>query len=264
MTSTNWIWGWGEKKEMQITCTFNPTDAEHFLNTDFRVHGDTETQTCLHTTYTDNRFVGEEYKKVFDRLVETNPNYYNIYALGKRWVLEGLVFDNWEIIKEVPEEAKFVCYGQDFWFTNDPSALIGLYLYNNDLILDEVFYERGLMNVYKKEEDKERSIVWLYEKNGVEAYDNIFADSSEPKSIEEIFGEWYNIKPVVKWADSIKYWIDILKQYNKNNSKKRKLTEGIQEICLGEGQERKTFEQTNRRLQSRNRRGKVWGYDVTK
>jgi phage terminase large subunit len=69
---------------MQITCTFNPTDAEHWLNTDFWIHGDTETVTCLHSTYTDNRFVGEEYKKVMDRLVETNRNYYNIYALGQR------------------------------------------------------------------------------------------------------------------------------------------------------------------------------------
>ena len=112
------------KKNMQITCTFNPTDAEHWLNTDFWKNWDTETQTCLHSTYLDNRFIWIEYKSVMDRLMETNINYYNIYALWQRWMLEWLIFDKWEIIKEVPEDARLLCYWLDFWYTNDPTVLL--------------------------------------------------------------------------------------------------------------------------------------------
>lgn len=192
------------KKDMQITCTFNPTDAEHWLNTDFRIHWNTHNQTCLHTTYKDNKRVWEEYAKVMDRLFETNPNYYNIYALWKRGILEGMIFENWTTIKEVPKWAKLLWYWMDFWYTNDPTALIAWYLYNNELILDELIYERWLTNqdIVKKLKD-----IWI----DIEA--EIRADSSEPKSIEEIFREWYNIQPVSKWSDSIIYGIDIMKQY---------------------------------------------------
>jgi len=40
----------------------------------------------------------------------------------------------------------------------------------------------------------------------------IWADSAEPKSIEEIRRAGYNIKPVVKGADSINFGISVLQQ----------------------------------------------------
>jgi len=192
------------KKNMQITASFNPTDAEHWLNTDFWVFGDTAQATCLHSTYKDNIFVGAAYKAVMDRLVDTNRNYYNIYALGQWWVLEGMIFENWDTIQEVPEDAEFIWYGQDFWFTNDPTTLIWLYRYNWKLILDELIYERGLTN---------QDIVKRYKELWIKEDDIIWADSAEPKSIEEINRSWYNIKWVSKGKDSIIYWIDILKQF---------------------------------------------------
>ena len=201
------------KKGMQITCTFNPVDAESWINTTFRVNWSTDDVTCLHTTYSDNRFVGEEYKKVMDRLMDTNQNYYNIYALGKRWVLEWLVFDKWDIVNEVPLEARLLWYWQDFWYTNDPSALVAVYQMDNKLIFDEIFYLKGLTNIHKSEWDKERSIVGQYGLNWINRSVEIFADCSEPKSIEEIGREWWNIKPVVKWPDSIIYGIDVMKSY---------------------------------------------------
>lgn len=191
------------KKHMQITCTFNPTDAEHRLNVDFWVHGNTADVTCLHSTYKDNRFVWDQYAKVMERLKETNPNYYNIYALGQWGVLDWLVFENREIIKDVPEWAKFLWYGQDFWFTNDPSAMVWLYSWNDCIIYDEIFYRTGLTN---------QDIVEIYKEVWIEYHDEIRADSSEPKSIEEINRAWYNIKSVVKWADSINFGINVMKQ----------------------------------------------------
>lgn len=204
------------KNDMQITCSFNPTDAEHFLNTDFRVNGTNEEQTCLNTTYKDNRFIWDEYRKVFDRLYDTNRNFYNIYAEWKRGILEGLVFENWEVAKEIPKDAELICYWLDFWYTNDPTALIGIYLFNNELYFDELIYERGLGNWYKTAQDKEKSIAWRLEILWVDPYDTIRADSSEPKSIDEIHWYSFNIKPVKKGADSIKYWINTMLNYKIN------------------------------------------------
>ena len=44
----------------------------------------------------------------------------------------------------------------------------------------------------------------------------VVADSAEPKSIQEIYNEHFNIKPAQKGADSVKNSIDILKRYKLN------------------------------------------------
>jgi phage terminase large subunit len=139
-----------------------------------------------------------------DRLVETNPNYYNIYALGQWWVLEWMIFEGWDIIQEIPSEARFIWYGQDFGFTNDPTTLIWVYIFNNELLLDELIYERWLTN---------QDIVKKYKELWIKVDDTIWADCAEPKSIEEIYREWYNIKPAEKGKDSIMFGIDTMKQY---------------------------------------------------
>lgn len=199
--------------EMQITCTFNPIDEMHWLNTDFWSMWITEHVELLHSTYKNNKWAWPEYDQVMERLKITNPNMYNIYALwlwgaGLEWVI--FKFDD---IQEIPTEANLLWYGKDFWYTNDPTTLTAVYEWNGKIILDEVIYRTGLVNVYLKEEDRLRSIVWLYEENWISKQKEIWSDSAEPKSIEEIHRYWYNIKPVVKWADSISFGISIMQQY---------------------------------------------------
>lgn len=192
------------KENMQIVCTFNPVDVDSRINKDIRSKWENEDTTLHSSTYVDNRFVWPEYKKVMERLLETNKNYYNIYALWKWWVLEWLVFDNWEVIQDIPAEAKLLWYWQDFWYTNDPTTLVAIYMWNNCIILDEIFYEQWLTN---------QDIAQRYADNNIGSYDDIYCDSSEPKSIEELHREWYNTKPVEKWPDSINYGINVMKQY---------------------------------------------------
>ena len=92
----------------------------------------------------------------------------------------------------------------DFGFTNDPTALIAVYRYGEKLIADEIIYRTRLTN---------SDIVREFERLGVEKHHEIFADSSEPKSIEDIFRAGYNIKPVLKGADSIRYGISIMQEH---------------------------------------------------
>jgi len=190
-------------KRLQITLTFNPIDKDHWLNTDLWSLWENEDTTLLHSTYRDNKFAGDQYEKVMNRLKEQDPNMFAIYALGEWWNrVEGLVFE-FEEIDEVPEEAKRLGYGQDFWFTNDPSALIDLYQWNWWVIWDEVFYRTGLTN---------GDIVNLYKANNVSTSAVIVGDSSEPKSIQEIHLAWYNIQGAEKWPDSILFGIQVMKQ----------------------------------------------------
>lgn len=77
----------------------------------------------------------------------------------------------------MPEGAKFIGYGQDFGYTNDPSTLVAVYMYNGAIILHEIFYKTKLLN---------QDIVTEYENNNISKHSSIWADSSEPKSIAEI------------------------------------------------------------------------------
>ena len=98
-----------------MTCTYNPISDQHWLITDFWVYGSTQDVECLHSTYKDNRFVGQEqYDKVMERLRLQDINLYNIYALGiPGKAVEGLIF-SYENISEIPEEAKYHGPGLDF------------------------------------------------------------------------------------------------------------------------------------------------------
>ena len=127
-------------------------------------------------------------------------NWYSVYGLGQIGNLEGVVFENWKHIAAVPSEAKLVCYGMDFGFSNDPTTLIAMYKWNNKIIFDELLYMKGLTN---------GDIAKIIKKH---PRATIYADSAEPKSIEEIRRYGISIKGAKKGKDSINYGISLLQE----------------------------------------------------
>jgi phage terminase large subunit len=121
-----------------------------------------------------------------------------VYGLGEIGSLEGVIFDNWKTIDKIPAEAKLIGIGLDFGYTNDPTSAIEIYNYNGQRIVNELVYRTGMVN----------SDIANMLPNSV----TIYADSSEPKSIEEIrrFGKM--IKGVTKGVDSIRFGIDIMQR----------------------------------------------------
>ena len=136
----------------------------------------------------------------------TDKEYWKVYARGLTGKIEGLVLTNWEICEELPpeEEWKMVCYGLDFGFTNDPSALEQVVLAHGELWVNELIYSTGLTNPDIAERASEQ---------GLTSQQQIIADCAEPKSIRELqaAGLWVTASP--KGADSIINGLDILKRY---------------------------------------------------
>lgn len=131
---------------------------------------------------------------------------WKVYARGLTGKIEGLVLTNWDICDTLPpfDEWKMSCYGLDFGFTNDPSALEHVVLAHGDLWIDEVIYSTGLTNP---------DIANRAKSNGLDSTQQIIADCAEPKSIRELqaAGLWVTASP--KGADSIISGLDILKRY---------------------------------------------------
>lgn len=128
-------------------------------------------------------------------------NWWKVYGLGQIGSLEGVCIPDWKEIRTLPEEARLLCYGQDFGYTNDPSSLVALYKWNNAYIFDEIIYQKKLLN---------SDISDLYNTYGVNEV--VYADSAEPKSIAELCGYGHDVVAVTKGRDSIVYGINLINQ----------------------------------------------------
>lgn len=104
------------------------------------------------------------------------PALYRAKWLGEPSALESRIYSGWQVIDEVPHEARLERRGLDFGYTNDPTAITGVYRYNGGLIFDEETYLKGLSN--KQIADR----ILNSEKPSV----LVVCDGAEPKSIDEL------------------------------------------------------------------------------
>lgn len=195
---------------LQITMTFNPISALSWLKSFFF---DVPKENCIvhKSTYKDNRFLDDEYKKVIEDLKNQDHTYYQIYGLGEWGVLGNLVFHNY-VFEDIPykeEDFDAVYQGLDFGF-NHPSALVRVGFKDEELYVFDELYEKGLTNAELIQEvgrmiDKRKQIT---------------ADSAEPARIKEFRQAGYNVVSSVKGAGSVKDGIDWLKRHKIHISKK--------------------------------------------
>ena len=157
-------------------------------------------------TYLDNEALPETIVKEIESAkvkAETSAywaNWWQVYGLGQTGSLEGVCIPDWQEIN-LPTEARLLCYGMDWGYSNDPTSLIAMYKYNDAYIFDELIYQKGLLN---------SDISDLLKTNGVE--DIVYADSAEPKSIAELNSYGHNVLPVSKGRDSIVYGLNLINQ----------------------------------------------------
>ena len=186
------------RTKREIFLDFNPAN-EFWVHTELKQEDDSD---FLILTYKDNEALDERIVKEIEKnraKASTSSywaNWWRVYGLGEIGMLEGVVFSNWKMIDTIPNEAKLIGYGLDFGFTNDPTAIIEIYNYNGQRIVNEIVYQTGLVN---------NEISKKLQKNVI-----AYADSSEPKSIEEIRRTGQLIKGVTKGQDSVNFGIQIM------------------------------------------------------
>jgi phage terminase large subunit len=157
-------------------------------------------------TYLDNEALSETIVKEIESAKEKAKtssywaNWWQVYGLGQTGSLEGVCIPDWQEIN-LPTEARLLCYGMDWGYSNDPTSLIAMYKYNDAYIFDELIYQKGLLN---------SDISNLLKTNNVN--DIIYADSAEPKSIAELNSYGHNVLPVSKGRDSIVYGLNLINQ----------------------------------------------------
>jgi phage terminase large subunit len=184
---------------------WNPAD---FISWVYEV-ADNPKNKRIHSTYLNNisnlsesqiRNI-EQYKDLPDDFM------WKVYGLGERGSAKEIIYTQWKQYDEAPDGDVF--YGLDFGYVH-PAALIKVTHHEGQNYFEEIVYQSGLtlsdLSRLIKEKLPERA--------------TIYADAAEPKSIEELYRQGFNIKPAQKdvWAGIVKmksYPINL--HYNSKN-----------------------------------------------
>ena len=184
---------------------WNPAD---FISWVYEV-ADNPKNKRIHSTYLNNisnlsesqvRNI-EQYKDLPDDFM------WKVYGLGERGSAKEIIYTQWKQYDEAPDGDVF--YGFDFGYVH-PAALVNVTHHEGQNYFEEIVYQSGLtlsdLSRVIKEKLPERA--------------TIYADAAEPKSIEELYRQGFNIKPAVKdvWAGIVKmksYPINL--HYNSKN-----------------------------------------------
>ena len=174
---------------------WNPSN-EFWYYTDLKTSRDDIEEVTL--TYRDNEALPPEIVAAIEQR-KNRKGWWQVYGEGQLGEVEGKIYTNWQIIDEIPKEAKLERIGLDFGYTNDPTAIVLIYSYNGSYILDELTYTKGLSN---------KQIADIL--NNLEEKTLVIADSAEPKSIDEIASYNVAIVGASKGKDSIRHGIQLV------------------------------------------------------
>lgn len=179
----------------QIILAYNPTVSPyHWL----RQMNDCDRYV---TTFRDNPYLPKEMVKAIEELQTKNEKYWKIYGLGEFAPNEKAVY-KFDIVDDF--DAEFIGFGLDWGYSQDPTAVVALYKSGENIYLEEVIYEKGLVM---------KDIADALTKKEIDKSYEIWCDSSEPRSIEELYRYGFNAKAVIKGKDSIKFGISVLQNH---------------------------------------------------
>lgn len=133
---------------------------------------------------------------------ETSPfTFSSLYQQEPKPSSEALVIPEWSVYDEEPPYQPI--YGLDFGFSNDPTALVQVKIHNQDMFLREMIYRKGLTTPDLDAEMNRVLPKWAH----------ISADSSDPRSIEDLKRKKWNVSPSIKGPDSIVNGINWMKGF---------------------------------------------------
>lgn len=178
-----------------IYLDWNPT-TEFWYYTDLKPFRNDIEEITL--TYKDNESLDQ---KIIDSIEQrmNRKGWWQVYGLGQLGEVEGRIYTGWNIIDELPFEARLESMGLDFGYSNDPTVVQSIYRYNGGFIIDELLYQKGLHN-------KQIAEAILSSEQKV----TVYADSAEPKSIDEIRDYGVMILPAPKGPGSVRQGIDFI------------------------------------------------------
>jgi phage terminase large subunit len=186
---------------------YNPSYDEHWIYEKVCKRA----KTCyIHSTMLHNPLIPDNAKEQILSYQPTEENIqagtadrrkWEIYGLGKRASLEGLIYQNWTMTKEIPIWLTTRGYGMDFGYTNDYTAIVDSAFADNTLYLDEKCYKthmesKDIINFYKTIPEMK-----------------VMSESADPRLVDEIYNAGIDIYPIIKGPGSVLASISVIQGY---------------------------------------------------
>lgn len=182
-----------------ILAAYNPEIPTDWFGLDY----ENKPEGCvLVSTWRQNAFLDDRIIQSIQSLKDTDYDLWLIYSESQIVPPREVVFQKPQTYEELPQGIKYTYYGVDWGFSNDPAAVIEVKVKDKELYLKQLVYEVGLTN---------EDLSYLMRDKGLGKAQDIVADSSEPKSIEELNRQGFKIKGVKD--KSILFGIQKMRQY---------------------------------------------------
>lgn len=182
-----------------IMALYNPEIPMDWWGLDYEKK---ENGVMLHSTYKLNPFLDERTVQAIEELIETDADMAKIYAEGLIVEPREKIFQQPETYSELPKNIKEKYYGLDWGFSNDECAVVEVCVEGKNIYAKQILYDKGLTN---------EDLAFKLKELGLDRSVDMVADSSEPKSIQEMKRNGFNVRPVQK--TSVLYGIQKMKQF---------------------------------------------------
>ena len=196
------------KQGSEIWVSFNP-----ILDTDptyqqFIVNNNRDNALVVKVNYYDNPYFSDELRNELEYM-KTNDydEYLHIWEGECRTSTAAQIFRHkFQVMDFTPPSNAVFYYGLDWGFSQDPTAVLRCFIFDNCLYID---YEAGgkqveLDNTYK-----------LIDEIPLSKQHIIRADSARPESISFIKRQGYKIESVHKWSGSVEDGIEFIRSFKK-------------------------------------------------
>ena len=164
-----------------------------------------EKTTFLVLTYLDNEALSKQERENIEsrkpKPGEEPSNWWCVYGMGQIGSLEGNIYSGWQEVDYTElRKGRLVRYGLDFGFSNDETALVGIYdLGDNKVGVAELLYKKGMLGSQYAE---------ILMSQNIDPNVLIIADSARPEIIAEIKQAGFRIVGADKNPGSVKRGID--------------------------------------------------------
>lgn len=161
-------------------------------------------------TYLDNEALAPSIREYIEskkpKPGEEPSNFWLVYGLGQIGSLEGNIYSGWESLpaEEIKKRGRLVRYGLDFGFSNDETAMVGVYEMEDGKVgLIEMIYQKGLLGSQYGD---------ALRKANTDSNVLIVADAARPEIIAEIKKEGFRCIGADKNPGSVLRGIDRVSQ----------------------------------------------------
>lgn len=186
----------------QITMTFNPVSAGHWIKRRFFDSPPSADVYISRSVFGENRFIDGDFARRMERRREWDPEGYRVYALGE-WGggAKGLILPHYKVEPMDRHSFDTLWYGQDFGF-NHANCILEVGTRDGGICV--------LRELYLREKDTQE-IIAAAKEMGFDQSAPMYCDSAEPDRIKTWRRAGFSAQGVKKGAGSVSAQIDFLR-----------------------------------------------------